>query len=363
MVVTLKDIAKKIGVSDATVSMALRNHPQISRARRKQICELAKQMGYRPNPMGRALKSGKSMSIGILLGLGATSVAVHLPKLREIEKCAHANGYWPYMVSVSDPEPEAQTNLISDLLSRGLDGLIVFQTHVLSTSAVEKLSESTTPVVYLGWGPENEKHHVRLDVQTGIGQVASHLAELGHRQAYLFGTPSDIFFPGHRLGPYRQALESCGIEVVFDERLIIEPGTPTDYGAAAYQRVRSLLASGEKPTALVMTNDETTLGAMGAVMDAGLTIPGDVSVVGFDDLPYASHIRPSLTSVRQPREPMGEAAFDMLLKLMNDSQAAVEPVVFETALIARQSTGQAGADASRQTSPSQANQKNPSRTS
>lgn len=339
MSATLKDIAKQIGVADATVSMALRNHPRISATRRRQIQQVAQAMGYRPNPLGRALKSGKSMSIGV--AIGSVNVPVHHPKLRTIETLARQHGYWPYMVTIGNLPPAALITLITDLLSRCLDGIIVYHTHPLPDSAVRLLRQSPTPVVYLNWVPPGERHSVALNVQPGITQLAEHLAALGHRRVFLFRTFSEVNYPSHRAEPYQRALEAAGIEVVSDERMVLQPQPDGEFGAPAYHRVRELLLSGDRPTALVMTNDETATSAMAAAQDVGLRVPEDISVVGFDDLPYTRFIRPALTTIQQPREPMGEAAFQMLLKLMNDPAAKVEPVTFETELVVRQSTGSA----------------------
>lgn len=332
---SVRDISNKTGLSYTTVAQILRNRPGYSKRSCKKVLEVAKKMDYRPNYLSKALAGGKSMSIGLVVG--SIENILQIRRIHAIEVAAREAGYLSYIVIC--PEGEDASHMQS-LLDRRIDGLL-FNYCVAPPQKVQKfLAAQSVPIVYINWAPEDASHCVRIDWSKAIKQVAGHLAGLGHRSARYMPVDFDLKYPRSKLEPYREALTEVGIHFEVDHNFAI-PGA--DPGNEARDAVRRLVAAGKVPTALLMSNDETAMGAVAALKNAGLRVPEDVNVVGFDDLEYAALAQPSLTTIRQPFSKVSHA-FKMLKTLMNNPEAAVSLISLDCELVVRQSTGNRGKD-------------------
>lgn len=342
MAVTIADISSRTGLSYSTVAEILRDRPGYRPATRRRVLKIAQQLGYRPNPLGKALAGGKSMSIGLI---SATSTVVaYTERLIAVNAAARRNGYT--ILSVANPPdatPQAIMADVQGLLDRRVDGLIVsFNRNVVEAQPLRGLLQSLqVPLVYLNADRMQPMHpnEVSGRMETAASAVAHRLRELGHARAIFVATPSDRFNPRLKAQPYIDAFAVHGMQCVIDDRWTIDPTMPAL--DSVYEIVSQMIRERQLPTVLIMTNDQTALTAMAAVVDAGLSVPKDVSIVGFDDGPEARYVRPSLTSVRQPGRELGEAAFAMLLSQMHDPAAAIEARSIDCTAVFRDSVGPA----------------------
>jgi LacI family transcriptional regulator len=338
MPTTLQDISRIAGTSHVTVSMALRDHPRISLRRREQIKQLAREMNYQPNPIGRAMRGDRNHAVGFC-SWGGGGPAL-LPVLNALESCAEQQDYVIYRLSLPGHAKEREAvKDVRRLCDRRIDGLVLHETMVGDDTILRYLAESKIPVVVMCMASPIQavRHAVWVDLQQAMTEVAHHVAGFGHREAIYFPSNSDLYNPAFKVEPYRRACAHHGIELMVDaaHRLAPELG----FAESAYQHTRALIQAGQLPTAMLLNSDEAAAGAMAAIHDAGLSIPGDVSVVGFDDLPTSRFLRPGLTTVRRPGAEVGEKAFQLLKRLMDEPGLTntLERVPCE--LVVRQSTG------------------------
>jgi len=339
---TIADISNKTGLSYSTVAEILRERPGYKPATRRRVLRVAEKLGYRPNPIGKALAGGKSMSIGLISA--ATTVVAYTSRLVAINAAAREKGYTILTVAVPpDEKPEAIQKSIQGVLDRRVDGLVVtYNRAVLETEIVRaQLDAARVPVVFLSTyrTAPTRPNEISSRLEPAAREIAARLNEFGHRRAIFVYTTSDRFNPRLKAQPYIDAFAERGMTCVTDPEWTIDPKVPS--ADSAYEIVSQMIRDGKLPTVLIMTNDTTAMAAMAAAHDAGLRVPDDVSIVGFDDGPEARFARPALTTVHQPGTELGTAAFDMLLTLMNDPSAAVEPRTFDCHAVIRDSIGPA----------------------
>lgn len=338
MAVTISDIAKHVGVTIATVSKVLNNSPSgytISDKTRKKVYAAVKELNYRPNYLSRALVGGKSKTIGLVINPVMFATPIHALRLAAIEKTAQQAGYFIYIVGKpfqNEAEP------IQGLLDRRVDGLVVYFATEPSRKIMDLLNAQTLPIVYVDWAPPGCSRWIKINRARGIEQVAEHLVRLGHRHIRYVPHQYDFDQPEGKLNYYRQAFAGHGIDLAVARDFSISP--TGDIKVETIDIVHRLIASNQLPTALILSNDYAALSAVSALQDAGIKVPEQISVVGFDNLDFADVVRPSLTTVRQPVE-RAASAFEMLLELMNGPVREVSTVDLPCELVVRQSTGPA----------------------
>lgn len=343
MAATLKDIAKLSGVSMQTVSRILRGQGQAHSVQtRERVLELARTMDYRPNLLSRALLGEKSMVIGLIMrGLGGQVAG---SRVRRFVQVAHDAGYLVNIIDLeeSGDDSEHLVSAAKDMLARHADGLVIYRGAPISIAACRYLKAVETPLVFIDWAPQYYSRWIAFDRDNAMKKVASHLHDLGHRRVAYFPSRHAMDFPSHKVLPYQRAFASLGMELVVDARWVVEDAELRE-GGGAYAATESFLRSEDACgiTALVFNNDEGAIAGLAAVRDCGLNVPGDLSVVGFDDLPLASFSDPPLTTVAEPRGEVGAAAFEMLQQLMGDAATPVHWCVFPLKLTIRKSTGNA----------------------
>jgi LacI family transcriptional regulator len=340
MAATLKQIALKSGVSAQTVSRILRDQSAKHRPEtRRRVLKIARELNYRPNPLSRALLGQKSMTIGLIVkGL---SVPVATRRIRELAHIARKNGYLIYIVGIDERGDDSQgvAKAAREMLDRRVDGLVIYRTMPLSAAVRRFLESQSVPTVFMGWGPPRSPRRVIFDRAPAIEQAAAHLLNLGHRRAALFGA-ADPDFAELKLTPYQRIFARTGMELLIDPRWTPDIADGVDIEARTYHAVQEFLAAGADATALVMNNDEGAIAALAALRHAGLDVPGDMSVIGFDNSPGAPFAAVPLTTIGGgPADEVAAAAFGMLKTLIDDPAAAVRRAVFPFELIVRRSTG------------------------
>jgi DNA-binding LacI/PurR family transcriptional regulator len=348
MSVSIKDIARAAGVSHSTVSRALSDSPLVSAETKARIQHLAREMGYSPDAQARSLVMGRTQTLGVVVTTITDPFIAEI--VQAIENTAHNHGYSVILAS-SNAEPEREIAAVEMLHSKRVDGVVVTSSRVgaLYQGHLDRLG---VPVVLINSHSEQRGPYmfsINVDNQHGGCLATKHLIEQGHRRiAYVTG-PADHVLPSGgqtgsddlaRLTGYRKALREAGIR--FNPVLIVAgTGRPGGGGRA----LSKLLALKELPTAIFCYNDMTAIGVLHTARQMGISVPRELALVGFDDIPYASYVQPALSTIAQPKPEMGKRATEMVLALLSsDHQAEVDVsnVVVQGKLIVRASSGATG---------------------
>jgi DNA-binding LacI/PurR family transcriptional regulator len=334
--VSIKDIARAAEVSHSTVSRALSDSPLVSDETKARIQHLAHEMGYSPDAQARGLVMGRTRTIGIVVTTITDPFIAEI--VQAVEETAHDHGY-TVILSSSNAEPEREIAAVEMLRSKRVDGVIVTSSRVgaLYQAHLDRLG---VPVVLINSHSEQTGPYtssVNVDNRHGACLATEHLIQLGHRRiAYVTG-PADHSDDLARLSGYRQALSQAGIPI--DPHLVVAGTGRAGGGERAWPMLQALV---DPPTAAFCYNDMTAIGLLHAVRGTGLSVPDDLAIVGFDDIPFASYVYPPLTTVAQPKPEMGKLAMEMVLALLSDSgpsKQEVTNVVVRGELIVRESSG------------------------
>ncbi len=334
MRVSIKDIAQAAGVSHSTVSRALGDSPLVKTETKARIQRLAQEMGYSPDAIARSLVTRQTRTVGVVVTTITDPFVAEV--VQGIEDTALENDYSIILAS-SAAEPEREVAAVEMLRAKRVDSVIVTSSRV-GALYLEHLERIGVPVVLVNNHNEQSGRYtfsVSVDNQHGGHLATRHLIERGHQRiAYVSGT-SDQSDSADRLAGYRQALEENSIH--FDPVLVVLGNGRLNGGERA---LRSLTTLDSPPTAVFCYNDMTAIGLLGAARQAGLSVPEDLAVVGFDDIPLASYVNPPLTTIVQPQRDMGRQAMSMALTLMaaDDSSPPLSDVVVKGRLIVRETT-------------------------
>ncbi|MFQ5594835.1 MAG: LacI family DNA-binding transcriptional regulator [Anaerolineae bacterium] len=325
MAISIKDVARKAGVSPSTVSRALSDHPRISRETKERIRRLATEMGYSPSAVARSLVTKRTHIIGLAVGWVSDPFLAQL--VRGAEDTAVMHGYTVFLSSFYD-EPYREMEVLAAFRERRVDGVIVKSSSLVMDHELH-LADFGLPLVLVNH-PEHT-YSVSTDNLHG-GQLATeYLLEMGHSRIGYLAAERGGRTNQHRLEGYKKTLQERGID--FNSALVAQGD---GYAAGGKEAMRKLLALPAPPTAVFCYNDLTAMGAAKAVREAGLQVPDDISLVGFDDIELASYFHPPLTTVRQPAYELGRRAMEMVLALMANGNQ-VPNVALKGELIVRHS--------------------------
>lgn len=327
---TLKIVAREAGVSASTVSRIINGTVNVSDGLKHAVEAAIAKFDFRPNAAARGLALGKTLTIGVVAQ--AIDSPFYGEGLRGIEACLRQRGYAPLFMS-GNWRDEDEDRCIREFIARGVDGIIVFAGR-LSDAKLKSYAKEVSIVVTGRRLRAPGLFSLQIDDQHGAGLAMRHLIELGHRQiAFITGSENhpDAM---DRLAGYRKSLESAGL--AFDPKLVAVGDWHEEGGLRA---TTELLDSKVKFTALFCVNDQTAYGACLALYRRGLSVPSDVSVVGFDDLPSSAYRLPPLTSVRQSIGELGERSAEAILQLLTGRRPRILPPPLE--LVRRESTAHA----------------------
>lgn len=329
---TLQDVAKRAGVSTATVSKVISNTPYFTEETRLKVMQAIQELGYSPNLPARALASGKTEIIAVVFPLVNDPLFTDpfvLYMLQGIESECHARGYH---ILLSTPRLSAQgpeEQYLRLLKSRYLDGIIALDNVPLS-SVLEPAQAQNIPCVAIGYHPS--RYYVRTDDYAGGLQAMRHLLDLGHREIGIVSVSDQLNFSiNHRLEGIRAAADAAGVH--YDALPQAEGDFSVAGGIAAAAR---LLDENPQLTALVCLNDRMAMGAIQHLRAVGRRVPEDVSVIGYDDIPAAVSFVPPLTTMNNHAPLLGKAAASLLLDVLEGKP--VQSVVVPTELVIRAST-------------------------
>jgi DNA-binding LacI/PurR family transcriptional regulator len=330
----MQDIAKAAGVSQSTVSRVLNDTPTsvpIAAETRERVQEVARRLGYRPNPLARGLRGARTMLLGVIVR--EITDPFFAMAVEAVSTEALARGYNVVLGSAHSKADEAIA-LRAVLETRHCDAILLLGDMRDEPKFLDDLRASQTPVIALWHGSELEGvPTVNIDNRAGMVAALDHLVDLGHRRiAFIGGRPlGDI---RERRTAYVEYLEQHGIEVP-DDYVQNVSNDPSGGDAA----LRTLSALDPPPTAVVCTTDHLATGVLHAAADLGVDVPGSLSVVGFDDIPIASYTVPSLTTVHMPVNEMTAVAARMAMDEPEDGAGPMESVVVSPSLVVRKSTG------------------------
>lgn len=334
---TQLDVARLAGVSRTTVSFVLNgNNPNgvlISEETRQRVLDAVDQLGYVVNAGAQALRSGDTKTIGVMFPIYENPFFWEI--LKGISREANQSGYKVLLAnSALDDEQASQT--VSELAEQRVDGLIfMIEFESLPDQTMEQLRNSTHPIVEMS-STFSEFDQIHQGYAEGTNTLMQYLFDLGHRRiGFIYGVEK----PQHgldRLNAYRQKLEAVGI--AFDEKLVYGCGPTLE---DSYQAAYNFLQQTDRPTAIITLNDLIGMAAIRAATDLGLKVPEDLSIAGFDNIPFSSFTVPRLTTVASEPEQNGRAAVQLLLKRLREPDEPHEVITARWKLIVRESTGPA----------------------
>ncbi|RNA66647.1 LacI family DNA-binding transcriptional regulator [Alteribacter keqinensis] len=331
---TIYDIAKKTGFSITTVSRALNNYTDVSEKTKKKILEAVDEMGYYPNSIARSLTTKKSWTIGVIfvedLGVGMKH-PFFSAVIESFKQNVEALGY--DIIFLSQNIGGEEKSYVDHAIHRGVDGIIVMCSD-FDDVEVQKLIESPIPSLVVDLHSDKSSV-IYSDNYRGSILAVDHLVELGHRNiAHIKG--SEQTYAGlERLRGFRSGMEKHQLDV--PSSYIADGGFFSYEGG--YEAMQNILALGEKrPSAVFVSGDNMALGALKACKEAGVSVPDDLSIVGFDDIEISKHITPALTTVRQDTDLIGKKASEVLVHQINTRSRDYAVVMIPVSLVVREST-------------------------
>ncbi|KAA8999759.1 LacI family transcriptional regulator [Paenibacillus spiritus] len=332
LLITIYDIAKRTGLSPTTVSKVFNNYTDVSAKTRTRILEAAKEMGYLPNANARSLATKRSWTLGVLF-TESSGLGLRHPffggVIENFKASAEAKGY--DLMFISRDIGGNNGTYLEHCRFRGIDGVVVIYADPNQPEVAELLA-SDIPCVLLDFNRANVAT-ICSDNVGGSEQAVRYLYELGHRTIAHLSGGRDTFAGRQRLLGYERMLEELGLSG--REEWISDSG---DFFSiqGGYEAMTRLLKQPELPTAVLAAGDNLAIGALRAIREHGLSVPGDISVVGFDDIESAELVTPPLTTVRQNMREIGGRAAQMLIGLI-EGVAGAEAVVLPVELVIRES--------------------------
>ena len=329
--VTIKQVAEKAGVSIQTVSRVLNDRPDVSEETRRRIRNIIDQMGYQPFAIARGLASNRTYTLGLVTV--DFSDRWFSQVVTGAEKEAHEHGYF-FMLGSSAGNPEDEPKFLRLLAQRHVEGVLFIRASFLEESEhLIRLKETGIPVVISGYAlPDSGVAVVDVDNVGGGRKATEYLLGLGHKRIAMLTGPSDWNSARDRREGYIQALQANGVSP--DPELIIEAAWLHRDG---YLGMQMLLEKKVPFSAVFAQNDRLARGAISALHQAGLRVPEDVSVIGYDDVPEAEFSDPPLTTIRQPMKEIGQAATRLLIQMIENPETSPTQVLFDTELVVRSS--------------------------
>jgi LacI family transcriptional regulator, repressor for deo operon, udp, cdd, tsx, nupC, and nupG len=327
---TIKDVAKQANVSAQTVSAVINGKPGITDQTRKRVRGIIEELGYRPFGIARSLRTGQTRTIALIVS------DIENPFFSKVastaEDYAHHSGYSLILYNTHD-DPERENRYLEQALQNWVDGVLFVATQD-RVKSLEMLKAADVPYVALDRIPEQyQGPSITLDNVLASQMATQHLIELGHRRIVHVSGPLHLRLARERLKGYTEAMESHELspihEVEEDSNWRFEDG---------YITTQRMLARESRPTAIAAANDRMAIGAMRAIVDAGLRVPDDISVIGVDDLAVAAYCIPTLTTIRQPFNEIGTLGIRLLLDILEKKPIEQISITLRPTLVIRQST-------------------------
>lgn len=323
----MADVGRLAGVSHQTVSRVINGSSHVRPETRELVLAAMRELDYRPNPVARALVTGRSNSLGVVTF--DTTLYGPASTLCGIERAAHETGYFTVVASLEALDRESLVDAIDRLRFNGVDGILVIAPY---RDAADALADAPhrIPIVAIEAGPDQALPLVAVDQVAGATSATRHLLDLGHETVWHIAGPRDFLEAQERVDGWRLTLESAGAKVP-------EP-LEGDWSARTGYDLGRRLSRDAAVTAVFVANDQMALGALRAMHEAGRRIPEQVSIVGFDDIPEAAYFTPPLTTVRQDFDDMGSRGVRLLMDIIEGRERTSQGSKARPDLIVRGST-------------------------
>lgn len=333
MSTTLEEIAKQAGVSRSTVSRVMNDHPSVDHETRARVQSVAERLNYQPNVAARSLAAGRTHILGLVIPMGVSALFTdpYFPLLIQgISSACNAN---EHSVMLWLAEPEYERRMIRQVLQGGLIDGVILASALMDDPMLEALLKRGLPFITVGRLPtDNQVSYVDVDNVNSAREMVAYLLRLGHRQVATISGPINMIAGSDRLQGYRLALRNRGVAP--DPALIVEADFTEEGGYIAMQRLLP-----RAPEAVFVASDAMAVGALRALREAGLRVPDDIAIAGFDDIPFAARTDPPLTTVRQPIQRMGSVAAETLIDMISHPQPQPRRIILPTELVIRESSG------------------------
>lgn len=320
----LKDVAALAGVSHQTVSRVLNNPARVRGETRSRVLTAIEELGYRPNPAARALVTGRSRRLGVVVAHGTLYGPSSV--LHGVEQAALEAGFFISAVSLRAPTWPALREAVGHLSDQGVEGVVL--TTPLPASGVVPMAQ--VPVVAVERGTGGRVARIDNDHFSGATAATAHLLGLGHRTVWHVAGPAQWGAAADRLAGWRAALEAAGA--------VVPPALTGDWSARSGFQAGQVLAPDPRVGAVFAANDQMAIGLLRALREHGRRVPADVSVVGFDDIPEAAYLSPPLTTVRQDFAELGRRCLRLLIAEIEERADRGEQLLLDTELVVRAST-------------------------
>ncbi|MBD0693749.1 LacI family DNA-binding transcriptional regulator [Streptomyces sp. CBMA123] len=324
----MADVAKLAGVSHQTVSRVLNGAPHVRPDTRDRVLAAIRELDYRPNSAARALVTRRSQTLGVV----SFDSTLYGPAsmLDGIERAARSAGYFVSVASLRSLDGRSIQEAVDRLRDQGVEGVMVIAPQTSTVSAVARLS-SSVPVVAVGSGNQTQVPMVSVGNRSGAEAATRHLLDLGHRTVHHVAGPANWLESQDREEGWRRTLEAAGAPVPEVER--------GDWSARSGYQAGLRIAGLGNVTAVFCANDHMALGLLRALHEAGRSVPGDISVVGFDDIPEAAYFIPPLTTVRQDFGELGRRALELLVDELEGVAHPPSQVQISAEMVLRRSVG------------------------
>ncbi len=328
--VTLGDVARAVGVSMQTVSRAVNNKGEISPKTRERIMRAVQELGYRPNRLARAMSTQQTNLVGLIV---PDITNPYFPEvMRGVQDKALANDY-TVLACNSDDQPEAELGIIELLASHGVDGIITLSSKVRE-GILSKFVETFRPLVFVNRHFEHPHvSSVIVDKLQGAHLAVDHFVQEGHHRIGMITNKNYSFSVEPRVQGFWERLKYHNLEITEDQ---VIGSTPSAEGG--FEATKSLLKRDKNITAIFAYNDLMALGALRACHDIGLSVPDDVSIIGFDDIQFAAMSSPALSSVRIDKYHIGGLALERMLDMIKHPEKTHPPINLGATLVLREST-------------------------
>lgn len=331
MSATIKDVARQAGVSVATVSRVFNQSGPVDEATRQNVLDAAEKLRYVPNQAARSLITRRTQTLGVLLPDMHGEFFAQV--IRGLDQTARTHDYHLLVSSSHSEEDEART-MVQAMLGR-VDGLVIMWPSIESRLFADLLPDELPRVLLMVPGDSTDFPTLSIDNRGGARAAVEHLLDHGHERIAILTGPPQNRDAQQRLAGYREAMRES--EVGHDPMLEITGDFMRETG---YRTVPQILALDPPPTALFASNDSMAIGALSALREAGIRVPEEMAVTGFDDIPSAQYMNPPLSTVHVPIYELGARAVEHLIRHVNETlEEAQEHDVLSTALTPRASCG------------------------
>lgn len=339
MPLTIREVARRAGVSVSTVSRVLNEYPYVSEETRRRVLETMEELEYRPDVAARSMRTGTSRAVGLVFS--DISNPLFSAMAKGADSVLHARGL-PLVLANSQNDPEREAELMSALRQRRVDGLIVAVADEQAPSLAERLSGFRASVLVDREVEGSRADSVCSDHASGMAEALEHLARLGHRRVALIAGSQGQLGSRARVVAFRKHAARLGLA---RSRGLVRTGELSR--ETGYLAARELLALDPRPTALIAGNNQLTVGVVNALHDLGLRVPDALSLVACDDIDLTRLHEPPIDVITRDPLELGRTAAELLLQRLQDPEAPPRRLLLPTSFVRRGSSGEAAVPAAR----------------